>query len=57
MRREQVYKVACNHALTADMKLSALHSSDVAWCWTAQDYTDDTVQTEQFAAKFKVSIV
>lgn len=53
MRREQVLKVCCNHFVTADMKFTASSSSDRAWTWYAQDYSEGEMKTEFFAIRFK----
>lgn len=53
MRREQVLKVCCNHSVTADMKFTASSSSDRAWTWYAQDYSEGEMKTEFFAVRFK----
>lgn len=53
MRREQVLKVCCNHFVTADMKFTASSSSDRAWTWYAQDYSEGKMKTELFAIRFK----
>ena len=53
MRREQVLKLCANHAITTAMKLLPMTSSDRAWCWFAQDYSEEEVKTEQLAIKFK----
>ncbi|PNF19022.1 hypothetical protein B7P43_G11805 [Cryptotermes secundus] len=53
MRREQVLKVCCNHFVTADMKFTALSSSDRAWTWCAQDYSEGEMKPELLAVRFK----
>ncbi|KAJ9598698.1 hypothetical protein L9F63_010608, partial [Diploptera punctata] len=53
MRREQVFKVCCNHFVSKDMKFSKLSTSDRAWSWYAQDYSEGEVKPELFALKFK----
>ena len=57
LRREQVLKLACNHNLTADMKLQPLLTSETAWCWSALDYIDSEGRHEQLAVKFKVNVL
>ncbi|XP_059169500.1 E3 SUMO-protein ligase RanBP2-like isoform X2 [Physella acuta] len=52
-RREQVLKVACNHLISVDMNLKPLSTSETAWCWVANDFTDTEPSVERFAAKFK----
>ena len=53
LRREQVHKIACNHYLTKDMKLTPMSNSDNAVVWFAMDYAEEDAAEEQFAAKFK----
>ncbi|XP_039296203.1 E3 SUMO-protein ligase RanBP2 isoform X2 [Nilaparvata lugens] len=53
MRREQVFKVCCNHRITADFKMKLLLNSDKAWSWFAQDYSEGTATDELFALRFK----
>lgn len=53
MRREQVFKVCCNHFVTADMKFTALSSSDRAWTWYAQDFSEGKMKLELLAIRFK----
>jgi E3 SUMO-protein ligase RanBP2 len=53
MRREQVLKVCCNHFVTADVKFTALSSSDRAWTWYAHDYSEGEMKPELFAIRFK----
>jgi E3 SUMO-protein ligase RanBP2 len=53
MRREQVLKVCCNHFVTANMKFTASSSSDRAWTWYAQDYSEGEMKPELFAIRFK----
>ena len=53
LRREQVHKIACNHYLTKEMRLTPMNNSDTAVCWFAMDYAEEEPVEEQFAAKFK----
>ena len=55
-RREQVLKVACNHLISEEMELKPMASSETAWCWLANDFTDGAANMEQFAVKFKVCV-
>jgi E3 SUMO-protein ligase RanBP2 len=55
LRREQVLKVACNHLISPSMELKPMSSSETAWCWVAEDFTEGQGKVEQFAVKFKVS--
>lgn len=53
MRREQVFKVCCNHFVSVDMKFTALATSDRAWTWYAQDYSEGEMKLELLAVRFK----
>jgi len=53
LRREQVHKIACNHYLTKEMKLTPMNNSETAVCWFAMDFAEEEPAEEQFAAKFK----
>ena len=55
MRREQVFKVCCNHFLNKDIKFTKLTTSDRAWTWYAQDYSEGEMKPELFAIKFKTA--
>lgn len=54
LRREQVYKLACNQWLTPDLKFQPMSTSETAWCWVGQDFSDNEAKLEQLAVKFKV---
>lgn len=57
LRREQVHKIACNHLLTPDLNVTSMNTSETAWCWTAQDFSEGEMKVEQLAVKFKVSSI
>ena len=48
-----MHKIACNHYLTKEMKLTPMANSDTAVCWYAMDYAEEEPMEEQFAVKFK----
>ncbi|KAH9514726.1 hypothetical protein Btru_023426 [Bulinus truncatus] len=52
-RREQIFKVSCNHLISVDMDLKPMATSETSWCWIANDYTESEPTVEQFAVKFK----
>ena len=53
MRREQVLKVCANHFVTPDLKLQPMAGSTKSLVWMAMDASEDEVQMEQLAVKFK----
>lgn len=52
-----MYKVACNHLLSTDMKLLPQRMTENAWCWFAQDFAEGEARMEQFAIRFKVGLL
>jgi len=60
MRRDQTFKICCNHYLDPKMELSDHNGNEKAWLWTAfNDLSDDgmdlTVKEELFAIRFKTA--
>ena len=55
MRRDQVFRVCCNHAIVPDMELKRMKSeAQNAWSWfTPMDATEETPRAESFTIKFK----
>jgi len=56
LRRDQVYKIACNHLISRDMSLKPLSSSETAWCWFAVDHSEGCPPEgshDQLAVRFK----
>ncbi|XP_023348327.1 RANBP2-like and GRIP domain-containing protein 5/6 isoform X4 [Eurytemora carolleeae] len=55
LRRDQVYKIACNHLINKDMELKPLASSETAWCWFAMDYGEGCEEgsLDKLAVRFK----
>lgn len=53
MRREQVFKVCCNHRIIHSLELKVSSSSEKAWTWYAVDYADGEPKNELFAIRFK----
>lgn len=53
MRRDQVLKICCNQKITPDIKLQPMATSEKAWCWIGQDFSEGEVKVEQFACKLK----
>ena len=53
MRRDQIFKLCCNHYLTNNMQLKPFQTEN-QWMWfTPSDFSGDNPQPEQFAIKFK----
>ena len=53
MRRDQIWKVCCNHYITAGMTLVP-GSNEKSWVWfTHSDFTDEKPQPEKLAVRFK----
>lgn len=53
MRREQVFKVCCNHRIIPGLELKVSSSSDKAWTWYAVDYAEGEPKNELLAIRFK----
>lgn len=55
MRREQVLKLCCNQLLAKDTKFNMLPKSNNAMSWFGQDYSENELQVEMFAIRFKTA--
>merc|ERR1712168_1157464 len=60
MRRDQTFKVCCNHYLDPSMELRDHNGSEKAWIWNAMnDFSDDAgeliLKEELFAIRFKTA--
>lgn len=55
MRREQVFKVCCNQMLTKDTKFVNLPNTQSALSWYGQDYSENELQVEMLAVRFKTA--
>ncbi|XP_067669536.1 RANBP2-like and GRIP domain-containing protein 8 isoform X2 [Haliotis asinina] len=54
MRREQIFKVCCNHVITPELELKPMASGDgKSWVWYAKDFSEEEGKVEQLAIKFK----
>ncbi|XP_063392592.1 E3 SUMO-protein ligase RanBP2-like [Cydia fagiglandana] len=53
MRREQVMKVCCNHAVTKAMTFQKMPNVDKAVTWCAQDFSEGELTPETFCLRFK----
>lgn len=57
MRRDQVLKLCCNQMLAKDTQFTAMPKLDTALTWYGQDYSDNELQIELFAIRFKAAAV
>ncbi|XP_061711175.1 E3 SUMO-protein ligase RanBP2-like isoform X3 [Cydia pomonella] len=55
MRREQVMKVCCNHAVTKAMTFQKMPNVDKAVTWCAQDFSEGELTPETFCLRFKTA--
>uniref|UniRef100_A0A182PKP1 Uncharacterized protein n=1 Tax=Anopheles epiroticus TaxID=199890 RepID=A0A182PKP1_9DIPT len=53
LRREQIFKLVLNHALTADLAVTPMNNSDKAFVWGAMNHAESPGQLEQLAVRFK----
>lgn len=53
MRREQIMKVCCNHALTNEMVFQKMPNVDKAVTWCAKDFSEGELIAETFCLRFK----
>ncbi|XP_050071746.1 E3 SUMO-protein ligase RanBP2 [Anopheles maculipalpis] len=53
LRREQIFKLVLNHAITADLSITPMNNSDKAFVWGAMNHAEAPGQLEQLAARFK----
>ncbi|XP_059049050.1 E3 SUMO-protein ligase RanBP2 [Achroia grisella] len=55
MRREQIMKVCCNHAVTKEMIFQKMPNMDKAVTWGANDFSDGELVAETFCLRFKTA--
>lgn len=53
MRREQIMKVCCNHAVTNDLTFQKMPNMDKAVTWCAKDFSEGELVAETFCLRFK----
>ena len=54
MRREQIFKICCNHAITPGMALISNAGNEKSWIWsTPSDFADEVSRPEKLAVKFR----
>lgn len=53
LRREQIFKLVLNHAITGDLAVTPMNNSDKAFVWGAMNHAESPGQLEQLAARFK----
>ncbi|XP_026764469.2 E3 SUMO-protein ligase RanBP2 [Galleria mellonella] len=55
MRREQIMKVCCNHAITKEMIFQKMPNMDKAVTWGATDFSEGELVAETFCLRFKTA--
>lgn len=53
MRREQIFKLVLNHAISADFEFKSLDKSGKAFCWATMNHAEQPGVLEQLAVRFK----
>ncbi|KPJ13679.1 E3 SUMO-protein ligase RanBP2 [Papilio machaon] len=53
MRREQIMKVCCNHAISKEMTFQKMPNMDKAVTWCAKDFSEGELVAETFCLRFK----
>lgn len=53
MRREQIMKICCNHAVTNDLAFQKMPNMDKAVTWCAKDFSEGELVAETFCLRFK----
>lgn len=53
MRREQIFKLVLNQAVTEDFECKPMNKSGKAYCWGAMNHAEQPGQLEQLAVRFK----
>ena len=46
-------KLCANHRISVEQELKPLANETRAWCWFAQDYSEEEIKQEQLAVRFK----
>ena len=58
MRREQIFKICCNHYVSKELNLKIMpNSKDRALVWYAIDFADGEQKAENFSIRFKTAEV
>lgn len=55
MRRDHVLKLCLNHHLSSDLEFTS--KDEKTWLWNAADYSDGEIEYNQFACRFKTSVI
>lgn len=53
MRREQIFKLVLNHAITSDLLVTPMSNSSKAYVWATMNHAEEGPQLEQLAVRFK----
>lgn len=55
MRREQIFKLCCNQLISKDTEFSKLPNLETALKWCGQDFSENELQSEVLAVRFKTA--
>lgn len=56
MRREQIFKLVLNHAITADFNMTMMNNNPQSYVWGAINFgEDDDGRLEKLAIRFKTA--
>lgn len=53
MRREQIFKLVLNHAISADFEFKPLNKTGKSYCWATMNHAEPPGHLEQLAVRFK----
>ncbi|XP_052863157.1 E3 SUMO-protein ligase RanBP2 [Anopheles cruzii] len=53
LRREQIFKLVLNHAISAELAVTPMNNSGKAFVWGALNHADGAAQLEKLAVRFK----
>uniref|UniRef100_A0A1Q3F444 Putative nuclear pore complex component n=1 Tax=Culex tarsalis TaxID=7177 RepID=A0A1Q3F444_CULTA len=53
LRREQIFKLVLNHAISSDLQITPMNNSGKAFVWGAMNHAEEGPQLEKLAARFK----
>uniref|UniRef100_A0A2M4B7Y0 Putative ran-binding protein ranbp1 n=1 Tax=Anopheles marajoara TaxID=58244 RepID=A0A2M4B7Y0_9DIPT len=53
LRREQIFKLVLNHAITSDLAVTPMNNSGKAFVWAAMNHAEGPAALEKLAVRFK----